>query len=102
MKAKNLSGGSRGLSVPKMTVESQRNGRSGNEKEFRMEDTTVFPPLRVDQGVDPKIPISHSIQEDQIGIEGQVTGFRDGGFTGEQMGANVQRTIFKLPSENLS
>ena len=85
---KKPSGGSRVLTVPKMTVESRKNGRSGNEREFRMEETTVFPPLRVDQG-HPKILISHSIQEDRIGKEGQVTGFRDGGFTGEQMGADV-------------
>ena len=89
MKAKKPLCGNRGLTVPKMTVVSQKNGRSGNEREFRMVDTTIFPPLRVDQGVDSKIPISYSIQEDRIGKKGQVTGFCDGGFTGEQMGADI-------------
>ena len=49
-----------------------------------MEDTSVFPPLRVD----PKITISHSIQVDRNGKDGQVTGFHEGVITGEQMGSS--------------
>ena len=49
-----------------------------------MEDTTVFPPLRVD----PKITISHSIQVDRNGKDGQATGFREEVITGEQMGSS--------------
>ena len=49
-----------------------------------MEDTTVFPPLRVD----PKITISHSIQVDRNGKDSQATGFREEVITGEKMGSS--------------
>ena len=84
MKVKNSSGGSRGLTVPKMTVVSRKNSRSGIGSELSVEDTSVFPPLRVD----PKITISHSIQVDRNGKDGQVTGFREGVITGERMGSS--------------
>ena len=102
MKAKNPSGGSCGLMVPKVMVESRKTSRPGNERKIRMEDTTIFPPLRVDQRMDPKLPSSHSIQEDCIGKEGQVTGLRSVGSMGDQMKADEQRTNGKLPSSDLS
>ena len=64
MKAKYPSGGSRGLTAPKMTVVSQKNCRSGNGGELNVEDTAVFPPLRVDHATDPKITISQPIPVD--------------------------------------
>ena len=84
MKAKNPSGGSRGLTVPKMTVVSWKNSRSGIGSELSVEDTSVFPPLRVD----PMITISHSIQVDRNGKDGQVIGFREGVITREHIGSS--------------
>ena len=55
----------------------------------------------MDQGVE-KIPISHPIQEDRGGKEERVNGFCVGGFSGEQVGDDAQKTICKLPLADLS
>ena len=52
MKAKKSVDGSRSLTEPKITGESRKNGQSGHAKEVRMVDSSDFPPLRVDLGMD--------------------------------------------------
>ena len=97
MKAKYPSGGSRGLTVPKMTVVSRKNCRSGNGGELNVDDTTVFPPLRVDHGTDPKITISQPIPVDRNGMDGQATCIREEVFIGEQKGSSeAAREVPKL------
>ena len=86
MKAKYPLGGSRGLTVPKMMAVSRKNCRSGNGGELNVEDTAVFPLLRVDHGTDPKITITQPIPVDRNGMDGQATGIREGVFIGEQKG----------------
>ena len=73
MKTKNPLGGSSSLTVSKTTVESRKNGRSGNDKESRMVDSSGFLQLREDLGVD-----------------------RNGVCSGEKMGTVMQRTMGKL------
>ena len=51
-------------------------------KSLQPEDMTVFPPLRMDQGVDLKIPSSHLLQVEGHGNESQATGCKRVGFTG--------------------
>ena len=96
MKAKIPLGGSNVFSMLRMAVEIRKNNRSSNEHKLRTEDITVFPPLRLDHVVDRKIPISHSIQKERNGKEGQITGLRSVVFTGEKMGADVLGSNGKL------
>ena len=79
MKAKNPSGGSRGLTVPKSTVVGRKNIRSSSVGEISVEDTAVFPPLRMDL----KVTFSHSTQGDRNGKVGQVIGFSEEVISGE-------------------
>ena len=101
MKTKNPSGGSRGLTVPKSTVVGRKNTRSSSGGEISVEDTTVFPPLRMD----PKITISHSTQGDRNGKVGQIIGFSEEVITGEQIGSSgavreVPKSIMKKSSSS--
>ena len=101
MKTKNPSGDSRGLTVPKSTVEGRENTRFSSGGEITMVDTAVFPPLRKD----PKITISHSTQGDRNGKVGQIIGSSEEVFTGEQIRSSgavreVPKSIMKRSSSS--
>ena len=81
MKGKTPSGSCSIPSMPKMAMDNQKIGRTSDDRKLRTEDMTVFPPLRLDQGVDLKIPSSQSLQVEGYGNEGQVTGCKRVGFT---------------------
>ena len=69
-------------SMPKMGMDNQKIDRTSDDRKLRMEDMTVFPPLRLDQGVDLKIPSSHLLQVEGHGNESQATSCKRVGFTG--------------------
>ena len=101
MKAKIPSGSNNAPSLPKMVGENRKNSRSSNERRIRTEEMKVLPPLQLDHVVDLKIPISHSIQVEHNGKEGQITGLRSVGFKGGKMGAEVLRSNDKPPSSDV-
>ena len=61
MKGKTPSGSCSVPSMPKMAMDNQKIDRTSDDRKLRAEDMTVFPPLRLDQGVDLKIPSSQSL-----------------------------------------